>query len=38
VEVVMAYFRILSWHLPRGIEENHEKPVRTASFQAEILN
>jgi hypothetical protein len=25
-EVVMAYFMILSQHLPGGTDENHEKP------------
>jgi hypothetical protein len=25
-EAVMAAFKVISWHLPRGTEENHEKP------------
>jgi hypothetical protein len=36
-EVVMAYLKVLSWHLPGGTEENHEKCVRMANIQAEIL-
>jgi hypothetical protein len=35
-EAVMAYFQILSWHLPVGTEESHEKPVKIAGLQAEI--
>jgi hypothetical protein len=30
-EVVVAYFKVLSWNLPGGTEENHEKPVRLVS-------
>jgi hypothetical protein len=25
-EMVMSYFKILSWHLPERTEENHEIP------------
>lgn len=25
-ETAMAYFKVLSQHLPRGTEENHEEP------------
>jgi hypothetical protein len=33
---VMALFKALSWHLPVGTAESHEKPVRKAGLQAEI--
>jgi hypothetical protein len=36
MEAVMAKFKVLSGHLPGGIEENHEKPVRIISVLAEI--
>jgi hypothetical protein len=25
-DVIMAYSKVLSWHLPGGFEESHEKP------------
>jgi hypothetical protein len=25
VEVVITYFTLISWHLPGGMKENHEK-------------
>jgi hypothetical protein len=30
-EVVMAQFKGASWHLPGGIDGNHEKPIRIVS-------
>jgi hypothetical protein len=35
-EAVVAYFKVLSWHSPRGTEKNHDKPVRIAGLKAEI--
>jgi hypothetical protein len=26
MEVIMAYFKVLSWHFLGGTKENHEKP------------
>jgi hypothetical protein len=36
-EVVVAYFKVLSWHLPGGTEKNHKKTsVRIAGLWAKI--
>jgi hypothetical protein len=35
-EAVVAYFNVLSRHLPGEAEENYEKSVRFAGLQAEI--
>jgi hypothetical protein len=35
-EAVLALFKVLSRHLSGGTEENHEEPVRKASFRAGI--
>jgi hypothetical protein len=29
-EAVMTYFKVISWHSPRGTDENHEKPVKSS--------
>jgi hypothetical protein len=29
-------FKVLSWHSPGKIEENHEKPVRIADYGGKI--
>lgn len=35
-KVFMASFKAMSWHVPAGTGENHKKPVRIATVQAEI--
>jgi hypothetical protein len=37
IEVITSLFKVLSWHLPVGTEENKEKCVRIAGLQAKIL-
>jgi hypothetical protein len=34
-EVVVTYFKVLSWHLLGGMEKNHKKPVRIVRGLAE---
>jgi hypothetical protein len=35
-EADVAQFKVISWHLPAGTEENHEKPVKIAGLLVEI--
>jgi hypothetical protein len=35
-EINVVQFKKLSWNLPRGTKENHEKSLRTAGLCAEI--
>jgi hypothetical protein len=36
-EAAVAQFKVISWYLPAGTEENHEKPVKIAGLWVEIL-
>jgi hypothetical protein len=35
-EMFLALFKVLSRHMPRGTEKNHDHPVRIASVPVEI--
>jgi hypothetical protein len=37
-KVVMTWFKVLPWNLPRGTEENHKNPASITSLWAEIWN
>jgi len=38
MEVVTAWFNVLSWHFPGGMEEYHEKPWPLADDPTTLLN